>query len=62
MIRAVKARKRKPVFMVDIAVPRDLDPQIGKLQDVYLYSIDDLDRVILEGQGNREAAVAERAA
>lgn len=59
MRAAVKARKRKPVFAVDIAVPRDLDPDIGKLDDVYLYTIDDLDQVILEGQSSREKAAQE---
>lgn len=56
MERAVKARKRKPVFAVDIAVPRDIDKDIADLPDVYLYSVDDLDQVILEGQSSREAA------
>jgi len=56
MESAIVARKRKPIFAVDIAVPRDIDPQVGELADVYLYTIDDLDKVILEGQGNREAA------
>jgi glutamyl-tRNA reductase len=58
MKKAVRARKRKPVFAVDLAVPRDLDPAISELGDVYLYTIDDLDKVIVEGQSNREAAVA----
>ena len=56
---AIKARKRKPIFAVDIAVPRDIEAGVGDLEDVYLYTIDDLDRVILEGQGNREAAAIE---
>jgi glutamyl-tRNA reductase len=56
MKAAVKARKHKPIFAVDIAVPRDIDAAVSKLSDVYLYTIDDLDKVILEGQGNREAA------
>ena len=56
MKAAIKARRHKPVFAVDIAVPRDLDPEIVTLPDVYLYTIDDLDKVILEGQSNREAA------
>ncbi len=56
MAKAVRARRRRPVFAVDIAVPRDLDPAIGELDDVYLYTIDDLDKVILAGQNNREAA------
>ena len=57
--RAITARKRKPIFAVDIAVPRDIEPEVAQLDDVYLYTIDDLDRVILEGQGNREAAAAD---
>jgi len=56
MKSAIKVRKRKPVFAVDIAVPRDLDPEISKLDDVYLYTVDDLDKVIVEGQNSREAA------
>lgn len=56
MKRAMKARRHKPVFAVDIAVPRDLDPAISELDDVYLYTIDDLDKVIMDGQSNREAA------
>ena len=56
---AIRARKRKPVFAVDLAVPRDLDPAISELDDVYLYSIDDLDKVITEGLNNRESAVAD---
>jgi glutamyl-tRNA reductase len=59
MAKAVKARKRRPIFAVDIAVPRDLDPKISELKDVYLYTIDDLDKVILDGQSNREAAVGD---
>lgn len=59
MRQAVQARKRKPVFAVDIAVPRDLDPGIAELTDVYLYTIDDLDKVIVKGQSSREAAVAD---
>jgi len=56
---AIKARKRRPIFAVDIAVPRDIEPGAGDLEDVYLYSIDDLDRVIQRGQGNRKAAAIE---
>jgi glutamyl-tRNA reductase len=57
MKRAVRARRRKPVFAVDLAVPRDLDPAISQLGDVYLYTIDDLEKVVIEGHSNREAAV-----
>ena len=56
---AIKARKRKPIFACDIAVPRDIEASAGDLSDFYLYTIDDLDKVILEGQGNREAAAVE---
>jgi glutamyl-tRNA reductase len=59
MKAAIKARKRKPIFAVDIAVPRDIEAGVGDLEDVYLYTIDDLDRVIQQGQGNREAAAVE---
>ena len=59
MRKAVRARRRKPVFAVDLAVPRDLDPAISELDDVYLYTIDDLDKVVVEGQSNREAAVVD---
>ncbi len=53
---AVKARKRRPIFAVDIAVPRDIEAKVSTLDDVYLYTVDDLDQVIIKGQGNREAA------
>jgi glutamyl-tRNA reductase len=59
MESAIKVRKRKPVFAVDIAVPRDLDPAINELNDVYLYTVDDLDKVITEGLQSRESAVAD---
>lgn len=54
---AFRHRKRRPVFMVDIAVPRDIDPAVGESPDVYLYSIDDLQAVIEDNlQHRREAA------
>lgn len=59
MRSALRARRRKPVFAVDIAVPRDIDARVAELDDVYLYTIDDLDKVVLEGQGNREAAAVD---
>ncbi len=54
--RALKKRKRKPIFMVDIAVPRDIEPEISKLNDVYLYTVDDLQTVIEENQRSRQTA------
>jgi glutamyl-tRNA reductase len=59
MKQAVLARKHKPVFVVDIAVPRDIDAEVTTLDDVYLYTIDDLDKVVVEGQSNREAAAVD---
>ena len=56
---AIKLRKRKPIFAVDLAVPRDIAPEAAEVEDVFLYTVDDLDRVIQEGQGNREAAAVE---
>ncbi len=53
---AIKARKRRPIFAVDIAVPRDIEAEVSTLDDVYLYTVDDLNKLVLEGQGNREAA------
>ena len=53
---ALKKRKHRPIFMVDIAVPRDIEPEVATLQDVYLYTIDDLQGVIDEGLRSRQAA------
>ena len=50
--RALKARRRLPMFMVDLAVPRDIEPEVGELDDVFLYSIDDLQGIV---QGNLDA-------
>jgi glutamyl-tRNA reductase len=54
--RALKLRKHRPMFMVDIAVPRDIEPEVGSLDDVYLYTVDDLHEVIEEGRNSREEA------
>ena len=53
---ALKLRKHRPIFMVDIAVPRDIEPEVGDLDDVYLYTVDDLHEVIEEGRQSREEA------
>jgi glutamyl-tRNA reductase len=53
---AIGRRRRKPMLMIDLAVPRDFDPAIAKLQDIYLYSLDDLRAVIAENLKVREAA------
>ena len=57
--RAVKQRKHSPIFMIDLAVPRDIEAQVKDLPDVYLYSVDDLAQVVQTGKKNRQAAVAE---
>lgn len=57
--RALKIRKHRPFFMVDIAVPRDIEPQVGDLADVYLYTVDDLKGVIDENLKSREGAAQE---
>jgi glutamyl-tRNA reductase len=57
--RAVKARRHKPIFMVDLAVPRDIETEIARLDDVFLYTVDDLGVVIQSGLENRQAAVAQ---
>ena len=57
--RALKARKHRPMFMVDLAVPRDIEPEVKELEDVYLYTVDDLAHVVQSGQANRQAAVAQ---
>lgn len=57
--RALKARKHRPMFMVDLAVPRDIEPEVKALEDVYLYTVDDLAHVVQTGQAQRQAAVAQ---
>ncbi len=54
--RALKARKHRPMFMVDIAVPRDIEPEVSELGDVYLYTVDDLQDVVEDGLRSRQAA------
>jgi glutamyl-tRNA reductase len=57
--RALKKRKHRPMFMVDLAVPRDIEPEVKALGDVYLYTVDDLAGVVQTAQANRQAAVAQ---
>jgi glutamyl-tRNA reductase len=54
---AVKARKRRPIFMVDLAVPRDIEPEVKALDDVYLYTVDDLGMLVQQAKDTRQAAV-----
>ncbi len=53
---ALQKRRHQPVFMVDIAVPRDIEAEVGNLNDVYLYTVDDLDEVIQENMRSRQEA------
>jgi len=57
--RALKKRRHRPMFMVDLAVPRDIEPEVKQLEDVYLYTVDDLAGVVQTAQANRQAAVAQ---
>ena len=57
--RALKTRRNRPIFMVDLAVPRDIEPEVGELNDVYLYTVDDLSHLIEEGLTNRQSAAIE---
>ncbi|HEY4065499.1 MAG TPA: glutamyl-tRNA reductase [Burkholderiaceae bacterium] len=55
--RALKARRKRPMFMVDLAVPRDIEPEVARLSDVYLYTVDDLASLVQAGSEKRQAAV-----
>ena len=57
--RAIKARLHKPIFIVDLAVPRDVEEEVSRLDDVYVYTVDDLGQVVQSGKAERMAAVAE---
>ncbi len=57
--RALKKRRHRPMFMVDLAVPRDIEAEVKDLDDVYLYTVDDLAGVVQTGHANRQAAVAQ---
>ncbi|MGI4847750.1 MAG: glutamyl-tRNA reductase [Janthinobacterium lividum] len=57
--RAVKARRHKPMFMVDLAVPRDIESEVARLDDVFLYTVDDLGAAVQTGMEGRQAAVVQ---
>jgi glutamyl-tRNA reductase len=57
--RAIKARRHRPMVMVDLAVPRDIESEVGELDDVFLYTVDDLGQVVESGLESRQAAVIE---
>ena len=56
---ALKLRRRKPMVMIDLAVPRDFEPEIARLNDVYLYTVDDLGTMAQTGANLRQAAVSQ---
>ena len=56
---AIKARRHRPMFMVDLAVPRDIEVEVGDLDDVFLYTVDDLAQVVESGLESRQAAVVQ---
>ena len=57
--RAIEQRKHRPMFIVDLAVPRDVEPEIDRLDDVYVYSVDDLGKVVSQGLASRQAAITQ---
>jgi glutamyl-tRNA reductase len=57
--RALKARRHRPMVMVDLAVPRDIEEEVSRLDDVFLYTLDDLGQIVESGLESRQAAVVE---
>ncbi len=57
--RALKARRHRPMFMVDLAVPRDIETEVAELNDVFLYTVDDLGEVVKQGMDSRQAHVSQ---
>jgi glutamyl-tRNA reductase len=55
--RALRTRRRRPIFMVDLAVPRDIEPEAGELDDVFLYTVDDLGQLVAVNLDARRSAV-----
>nr|VFK20163.1 MAG: glutamyl-tRNA reductase [Candidatus Kentron sp. LPFa] len=56
VVAAIRLRKHRPIYMVDMAIPRDIDPAVGELEDIYLYTVDDLRDVIQENRRSRQNA------
>jgi glutamyl-tRNA reductase len=57
--RALRARRRRPIFMVDLAVPRDIEQEAGELDDVFLYTVDDLGEIVSANLDTRRSAVVQ---
>jgi glutamyl-tRNA reductase len=58
MVSEVLAKRRRPLYCIDLAIPRDIEPTIGELAQVYLYNIDDLEQVVAEGLQERQRAAS----
>jgi glutamyl-tRNA reductase len=60
MVRAaIRARRRRPIFIVDLGIPRDVDPAVERIDEAFLYDLDDLERLALEGKSGRSAAITD---
>jgi glutamyl-tRNA reductase len=57
--KAIRARRHRPIFMVDLAVPRDIEPEVDRLDDVFLNTVDDLGKVVSAGMDARQTAVSQ---
>ncbi|MEO8008084.1 MAG: glutamyl-tRNA reductase [Betaproteobacteria bacterium] len=57
--RALRVRRHRPILMIDLAVPRDVEAEVAELDDVFLYSVDDLGKIVQDGLDTRHAAVAQ---
>jgi glutamyl-tRNA reductase len=53
-----RQRRYRPIFLIDIAVPRDIEPAVGEIENVYLYNLDDLQQVVTQNQSQRQEAVS----
>jgi len=56
---ALRQRRRRPIFMLDLAVPRDIEPEVRALQDVYLYTVDDLADIVQRNMDQRQQAITQ---
>ncbi len=57
--QALKKRRHKPMFLVDLAVPRDIEAQVAELEDAYLYTVDDLQNIVSQNMQSRQQAAAQ---
>ena len=57
--KAIEARRHKPILLIDLAVPRDIELEASELEDVFLYTVDDLGEIVNDGMRNREGAARE---